>query len=316
MPRRRFYVRQQTVTDVDRQIELTQKMKEMLKEKTRVSSRYLQHCRVNREEVWSSSSLTSFLGSIRAQLSDASAKRTAEVLQVIRRETKQDPVDRLLRMAKKVYSLEVSARRIVAQSADFQNVHDAVRLVQSMMHDVKIHGEAASAMLFLGPRCADLQWFRGGRDSDSFFSDKVGESIRLEIRRAKNVRTAKDRRKLQLNKPQLKFMPKEIWHLLKNCLQRIEPFVGLDYDKFKTDVQLHANLLGIRSRDGRQFTPGSLRRCFVQVRLAEATKRGVCNYEEAMRYTGHKDVRTLKAYYDFEVANEVAHSFLRKRTRQ
>lgn len=139
--------------------------------KQRTAFRYQRFCQKNSLVTWGPQTTTLFLADVKLQLSAASAAGHARHLLALRRERRTDSEERRLISLQKEYTAEYASVGAEAQAGDFKSFNDAVAITRALpSRDLRT---AAAAMLFLGPRCADL-----GRMSSEQLTNNSSEAGR------------------------------------------------------------------------------------------------------------------------------------------
>jgi hypothetical protein len=278
-----------TVADLAATEEIRRRLRQKGEGKIRTQTRYMEFCKLNRLEVWSTNSITLFLGSVKAQLSAGSFKQHTMHMKVLERERFQTGANIMLKGIL-VLAEEDGARTGVEHVDDFPAFEQGVLTVLNI--DDPLLRAAATAMLALGMRFETITKPFHGKNIVFDIEARGGPRISYDLTFAKNKRTTAERTRVNLMPCNLARCPLVLLRLLRGAFEQHDtPFDALDYDDLNTAIKAACVVPEMT------VTPGSLRRLFILEEIANNTVEGVTAWDAVARVTGHKRIDTLKAYY-------------------
>jgi hypothetical protein len=252
-------------------------------------------CQINRCTPFQGSSHLDFLASVRVQLSAASAAKHAGHLRILLHETKRDPVVTSLNMLLKLYNEEHAKKRVLS-SPDFRDTATAIRVVRRVpQRRLRL---LLLSMLMIGPRLADIAYLTHGKNVRI---DRQNRRVALDIFFSKNRRSTKELFRITLTQADFVDFPAAVWTDFCD-LWETQKHATASWAEAAGALRDAADALGVRAIDGREVTPGSLRRQFVHNRIRDCTRdNGTVDLVGVAQKTGHRQPNTIMAYYNVKL---------------
>lgn len=286
----KYHAHRRMPADVSESRRLRRALTERGRDKQRVAARYALYCRLNRCAPWTGGSHLDFLAQVRQSLSAATVAGHARHLRTILREQRQHPAALDLNGIIKLFDEEHCRAKTRRQSPDFRSAKDAFACVGGIPA-LKMR-QAALSILVFGTRRADLEKLV----PTNVRVENNPRRVTFDITLSKQRRHVNDRFRVALGERELREVPTRLWNEL--CQAWGPGFPDVPWDRLTEAVREAAASRRIVSTDGRLFTGGSLRRCFVHSRIEEHTREdGTVDYDAVRLKTGHKKGSTIGAFY-------------------
>lgn len=261
----------------------------------RVMSYYSAWVAANDATLWSVDSIFGFAGSIMAQLAPSTAVTYLQALRNLDNQRRALPSSAAIKATLKVAALRRAASR--TEHARDIAMPMALAIIGRMTGREQL---AVMTILVKGSRMCDLTR-RCCRDV-AVTSDP--RSVTFDVLVAKNIRVAKNRRRINLRRMHLYVFPSRLWRVFAvgwSGPRNEKPLAACSSASVNAALRkAQAPYLALGER---AFTTNSFRRNFIHRRIAEQTDpvSGLVDYAKVAAFTGHLDARTIEANYASDV---------------
>lgn len=287
--KKKFVLRRITAEEADLAIHVANKIEKLLKYRRLIAYRYSAWCRLNKETEWTPRSISMFCGVIRHQLSPGTATKIITELATLELARRTNPLQNYLRLQLRDAHLDY-AKRGVVHSVDFLTYKLALDSAWAIQ-DERCRF-AALLMVVCGFRLRDIQLADLATEM-TIVAEARRKEIRFELRTTKNRRSVWRRITVVLVRSHLRAASVPLLEYMKRSVGRLAVS--------RVTQTMLTNALRPACADveiSTIVTPGSLRRAYVRHIIHLYTFQGAVDWPGVIKVTGHKNVDTVRAFYE------------------